>query len=343
MTVEIVRNFFKKLADANIFVAAIPGNHDYLVKGGVYESGDLAQGNLKIVVFNKPEQNVAKINELDLSIYAKPNTTPTGKQSPLFQMRKEDKGSPLQPAKEPVQSQSQLRAQSQSQSAVRTKYNIAIAHGSAEVKGQRADNYPVTSAEISASGFNYVALGDWHKMLDVSAGNVKAFYPGSPEPLATDQTGAGNVLLIEIEEKTTKVQPLKIGKISIVNASIDMTGQKENLITKIEQVLDTDIKSGKSQKSDVILNIMINGRQHLGGDINSDELKSYFSQKVFLVNVQDSTVLEFSNEDLAKFPDYTIAGKFINHLRNKKGVDERARKEAIQRGLDLLTSLGQHK
>lgn len=329
-TIDIVKNLFKKLADEGIYVAVIPGNHDYLAKGGVYDQGDVAQGDMKIIIFNNPQHNVAKIKELGLSIYASPNITPTSKQSPLPKMQKPkqaDKNAPLNPAQ---------TITTQGSDSEETPINIAIAHGSAEVKGEKADNYPITADEIASSGFNYIALGDWHKTLDVSAGKVKAFYPGALEPLAVDQTESGNVLLVEIEQGKTVVKPLRIGKYSIVNIELEVKDEQENLIEMIQQKLDEEAKTGEIKIENLLLNVTIQGIKKLGSDYNISELENYFQSKVFHIRVNENTSLEISIEELQKFPDYTIAGKFIKYIQERDDLDEKLKNAAIQKGLKIL-------
>jgi DNA repair protein SbcD/Mre11 len=53
---------------------------------------------------------------------------------------------------------------------------------------------PITGDDIAATGADYVALGHWHTLTDVSAGGVPAWYAGSPTSSWTD----GVALLVDL-------------------------------------------------------------------------------------------------------------------------------------------------
>jgi hypothetical protein len=53
---------------------------------------------------------------------------------------------------------------------------------------------PITDDDIAATGADYVALGHWHTLTDVSAGGVPAWYAGSPMMSWSD----GVALLVDL-------------------------------------------------------------------------------------------------------------------------------------------------
>jgi DNA repair exonuclease SbcCD nuclease subunit len=70
------------------------------------------------------------------------------------------------------------------------KWNIALAHGFYTEDGETNRSSPITSAEIEASAYDYIALGHVHVFGDVSRGATRAFYCGTPAPLyATAEHG----------------------------------------------------------------------------------------------------------------------------------------------------------
>ena len=60
-------------------------------------------------------------------------------------------------------------------------WDVAIAHGHVH-KGPDPCIYSsiITPKEIFSSNYDYIALGHWHRNCDVSCGNTKAYYSGSP-------------------------------------------------------------------------------------------------------------------------------------------------------------------
>lgn len=72
---------------------------------------------------------------------------------------------------------------------------IALAHGSLEMPGVGAGAIRRDSAE--RLGLDYIALGDWHS----TSIHGRIAYSGSPELTAIDDRDAGNVLIVDIEER----------------------------------------------------------------------------------------------------------------------------------------------
>ena len=62
------------------------------------------------------------------------------------------------------------------------------------------DEVVVTKEEIAATGLDYLALGHWHSVQQGKAGTTTYAYSGAPEPVAVNQDGAGNVLLVTLDE-----------------------------------------------------------------------------------------------------------------------------------------------
>jgi exonuclease SbcD len=62
-------------------------------------------------------------------------------------------------------------------------WNIALAHGFFTDDDGSNRSSPITPAEIEASNYQYIALGHIHVFGDVSQGDTRAFYCGTPAPL----------------------------------------------------------------------------------------------------------------------------------------------------------------
>lgn len=78
------------------------------------------------------------------------------------------------------------------------RFRIGVLHGDPT---QSASPYcPITSAQIAASGFDYLALGHIHKSGTVTAGKTLCAWPGCPMGRGFDETGAKGVLLVTLEQ-----------------------------------------------------------------------------------------------------------------------------------------------
>lgn len=75
---------------------------------------------------------------------------------------------------------------------------IVLGHGHYVAEHELATNYrssPIVPSEIAGSGADYVALGHWHRVADVSAGGVPAWYSGTP----VTPGGSGTMLLVDLD------------------------------------------------------------------------------------------------------------------------------------------------
>ena len=149
------------MADAQVPIVLLPGNHDPAVSEGVYCGGALAAvNNLHVIGVTHDEAIV--FDGLSLEIWGRPH-------------RDYDDMIPFEfAAGRPPR---------------RTRWQIAVAHGHYEPAPDRSIGprpaWLIGDAEIAATGADYVALGHWNRAVRVGNGTVPAYYSGSPEYAGT--------------------------------------------------------------------------------------------------------------------------------------------------------------
>ena len=85
--------------------------------------------------------------------------------------------------------------------------HIAIAHGHITTvtfgKDQESIMLPIDPNHVARSSLDYLALGHWHgtKLIGAQGNRCRIAYSGTHEQTSYDEIDAGNVLLVEIEEK----------------------------------------------------------------------------------------------------------------------------------------------
>lgn len=334
--IGIVRQVLKKLADAGIYTVIIPGNHDPLVQGSVYLSEDFSV-NDKVIVFNDPKLTQINIDPLEVTIFARANTSATSVESPLKELRTRDAGLET---KDPLP---EVKLDEIAGGEGRKDYlEVAVAHGSMDIAKQSSDSYPITKEEIANSGFDYIALGDWHSTLDVSSGGVTAYYSGSIEPLAVDQKSAGSVVVVELEKgQEPKVEIVRIGRFWIKEIEIHPEKSKKSLLELIESKTKELLKEEEIEAGDLILRVNLTGPYEIGQVIETEELNQYFETRFFHFRLQNNLELDVAKLELSKYPSETIIGKYIEFMREKlkKGeIDEDVVEGALNRGVRKLTS-----
>ena len=148
----------------------LPGNHDPLMPGSVYEAKHPFRRKLpaRVRVIDTDDFS-CDLNELAV-LYAKPCRSKSGQDDPA----------------------QALPARAGGDSRIR----IGMVHGSTfdAVNAQIA--FPIAKDAAEKRGFNYLAIGDTHSFRCVPEGAIPpVVYPGAPEPTSFGEPGAGKVVL----------------------------------------------------------------------------------------------------------------------------------------------------
>lgn len=158
------------LAALHFPVLMIPGNHDCLEEGGIYRKYDFsALPNVEMLI--SPSGETRDFENLRLHAWGKGMEEHTPEYKPLADLPapRED------------------------------RWNLALGHGiyvGSDGNGYRSS--PVEASQIGKSGYDYIALGHHHALLDVSHNGTAAFYSGAPTPISVESKGT--FLMVELME-----------------------------------------------------------------------------------------------------------------------------------------------
>jgi DNA repair exonuclease SbcCD nuclease subunit len=150
------------IAEARMPVVMIPGNHDAHDERSLYAgvAASALPDNLHLIL--DPDGKTLEFPALSTRVWGRALV----EHSPEFR--------PLEGLPEPAED----------------VWNIALAHGFFTEGGETYRSSPITPAEIDASRYHYIALGHIHLFGDVSHGETRAFYCGTPAPLyASSEAG----------------------------------------------------------------------------------------------------------------------------------------------------------
>jgi DNA repair protein SbcD/Mre11 len=172
----------KQIGRAQMPVVMIPGNHDAHDERSIYAALPPASLPQNLHLILEPEGVSIEFPELSTRVWGRALV----EHSPEYR--------PLSGLPEPLPH----------------AWNIGLAHGFfTESETNRSS--PITSAEIEASGYDYIALGHIHIFGDVSQGRTRAFYCGTPAPLYASAE-AGWVLAINcVPGQPVRVERLMVG------------------------------------------------------------------------------------------------------------------------------------
>jgi exonuclease SbcD len=166
-------------------VIMIPGNHDAHDERSIYAG--LAPGRLpaNLHLILEPEGRSLEFPELAVRLWGRALVEHSPEYRPLA-------GLP-QPADD--------------------RWNIALAHGFYTEDGETHRSSPITPAEIAVSGYHYIALGHIHLFGDVSHGQTRAFYCGTPAPLYASSE-AGWVAMVDFAPD----EPVRVERTIVPNS-----------------------------------------------------------------------------------------------------------------------------
>ncbi|MGI8928057.1 MAG: metallophosphoesterase family protein [Candidatus Limnocylindrales bacterium] len=318
-SVERAATELARLVDRHIPVVIIPGTHDSYEPSSIYRAFDLAamsgappdSDRVTVLTDSRPRVDFAN---LDLTVHGVVFATKRAPQSPLA-------GFPAAQTDKPL------------------AWQVGMIHGSLAVPGKfDLDEVIFTDPEVAASGLDYLALGHWHSFREGRAGATTWAYSGAPEPVALDQDGAGQVLLVELEQRNgkhvVKVEPKPVGrtrfeKIELDAAAIASQGGLEKTLRE-------------RADPDRVLDVRVVGVKSDGLDLNVDELERQLQGAFLRLRVRDSSIASLPESPLA--PPDTILGAFAREFGTRivdhesRGDSERAAelREALRLGILLL-------
>jgi DNA repair exonuclease SbcCD nuclease subunit len=291
---------------APIPACILPGTHDCYDTSSVYrrpEFGDIP--NIRIFT---DEIRSIPFHDLDLTVYGGANLNPTGTESPLKGLEKNDE----------------------------TTYHVAMAHGEMAIEGKFAgDYYPIEQREIPASGMNYVALGHWHRYADFSQNEVKASYCGAPETLSFEEgEDSGYVLLVSMDESGTRVEKRRVGRYrwKTVDLEIEAFEGEQELLQEIRKHADPH----------TLLRVRLRGLKPVTWDVGEERLADEMEDSFFHLEVIAGELTTSLDPIRAgDFPETTIMGQFLRLMEKRLEAADPAEKpvleEALRRGFALLS------
>jgi len=313
-SVERVAAQLKRLADSKIRTVVVPGTHDCYDRSSIYRAYDLKAlaGSLPdddLVTVLSPDQPSVHITACDVVVHG-----------PVFPTKK----APHSPLRD-------LAGQAGDPPAT---WRIGMVHGSIAIPGKtERDDVVITTDEIAATGFDYLALGHWHSAQQSRAGGVTYAYAGAPEPVALDQDRAGKVLLVELEDtagrRSVTVQERQVGATRFEKIELD-AADISNQPTLIELL-------GKKSDPNLVLDARVVGVRPDELDLHLDEIEAALAGSFLKVRVRDVS-LPALTEGALPSPD-TIAGAFIRDLEARIAELEAAPDAAGQAGLTEAAEL----
>jgi DNA repair exonuclease SbcCD nuclease subunit len=122
--------------------------------------------------------------------------------------------------------------------------HIGLMHGTfSGTPGLASSISPVAPADLSQSGLDYLALGHYHNMVNNSAGRATCWYSGSPVHLGVDTRGERHALIVTVRGDGVRVYPLKVpGRPQrVVNIEVSATRAREQLYARLTRLANPEL------------------------------------------------------------------------------------------------------
>lgn len=289
-----------QLGRLDIPVCILPGNHDCYDGTSVYRKARFPDN---VVVFTE-QPTVQEFAELDVTVYGNAIVSSQSRLSPLRGLARTGT----------------------------MHWHIALAHGNLVRPDIVDPPRPIRPEEISASGMDYVAMGDWHAFADHSEGTVKAFYSGAPEPTAMGQKGTGYIACVEIDENGVRVSPRRVGAISTDEMSVDVSGKS---VTEVVEFIQA------RANPDLMLKVILVGLSELGAVLDTEKLQQELAPCFYHIECSDQSHPQIESIFPADFPEELVIGKFVRLMQARiedaaDDTERRRAEQALQVGVALL-------
>lgn len=116
------------------------------------------------------------------------------------------------------------------------KYQIGVLHGD---PGAATSPYcPITTAQVRASGLQYLALGHIHKAGQFTAGDTLCAWPGCPMGRGFDETGEKGVYIVQVDENV-KLRFLPVDMPRFYDLEVSSEGDEMAALEAVLPAVDT--------------------------------------------------------------------------------------------------------
>jgi exonuclease SbcD len=293
-------------------VVILPGSHDFLSLGSVYASYEREFRRLpRVTVLGLDGRSTVVLKRSGVAVHGNP---PRSNRSSERQFAR-------------------LRPNADAQ------WNVAVGHGTVEVVPGAADDHPIALSELSSRDWSYVALGHWHSWREIEGTTALALYPGAPETVAADQTGAGHAALVVLDETGASASKIRVGARSIAEAVVDVSGASD-----AAEVAER-VRRAARPDGNTIVRLDLLGLLNLDSGFDESELLEQISSDYFHVAIRRRAFHVASEDaDLSDLPERFVIGRFARILREQlAAAPTEPEKQEIEDALKLGVALLQGK
>ncbi|NLY19383.1 MAG: DNA repair exonuclease [Clostridiaceae bacterium] len=210
--------------------------------------------------------------------------------------------------------------------------NICLFHGTVDMPFSQQPYNPVDSDWLLKMGFDYYALGHFHKY-DDSLSDKGIINPGSPEPLGFDEQGEHGVFFVRLSKNEGQVvreyERIVLQQRKYHDIDFDVSGISDSIQLKSALL---EALNKKASKSDLV-RINLTGRLKSGFYTDLKETGQSLAGEYYFVNIKDSTKPDYNLTELAM--EKNITGVFIRMMQDRIESSPESERQLLMKALYL--------
>lgn len=245
---------------APVPVYVLPGNHDPIRPGSVWERSSWAATEEHVQLLTEPEP-VEPVE--GVALFPCPITQKKSTQDPTEAIpdRVDDE-----------------------------RIRIGLAHGGLTDAAQQP-NFPINPDRAENSGLDYLALGDWHG----TSIRDRTAYAGTIEQCAFDESDPGNVLIVELGEtaKSPEIERRRVAQLRWIAQEIEVSDVSE--IEALEKELEAE-----GDLSELVLRLSVQILETADDEVldRLDQLHHRLEDEVFYLDWQKDVSAYLSQREV---------------------------------------------
>lgn len=212
--------------------------------------------------------------------------------------------------------------------------NICVLHADLVPESAASEYNPITSSQIEASGFDYLALGHIHKRSDIQKlGKTHFAYPGCPDGMGFDELGSHGIYIGEIGTNFCKLEYREMSSRQYIIDNVDICGCANSFDAAHKIINHIQTAYGEEFNRNLY-------RIRLGGELPADtsvdcaQVQTLLAETLSHIKVEDYTDTDIS--DLSKITsENSLRGIFAKKMLARINAAEPDMQETFRNSLKL--------
>ena len=212
--------------------------------------------------------------------------------------------------------------------------NICILHADLVPESGASQYNPITTSQIEASGFNYLALGHIHKRSEIQTlGKTHFAYPGCPDGMGFDELGSHGIYIGEIGKDLCKLEYREISSRQYIIDDVIISGCA-NSFDAVNKVLSHIRLTYGEEFNRNLYRIRLCGELPADTAVDCSQVQALLAETLNYISIEDCTDTDIS--DLSKITaESSLRGIFAQKMLARINAVEPEMQETYRNSLKI--------